>query len=297
MSNFKNCQQLLSLAATLVICCIATEATYAQQLTPLKPTKPQAKPPAGIPETPQWGDVWNNQGGQQKGGLDTDSFFNGQAQTPITATGVPKTPAEIEDYLRKMRRIIDSYDNTVAGLLMGGGGQITTDQSSISSAAGQTKSLVAQINATTPPRELTDTHAGLATTLNSVSSFLSRGGDASAMMQAFSLMGQVHSTLENYHSGVLRVMAANNISRTLDPFAGENQDLISKFAGGMQNFQNQKMGELMGGGGNGGAGGGNGGGDMGSMMGQLGGMLGGGGLGGLFGGGGGNGGSSGFSDY
>jgi hypothetical protein len=258
----------IRLSRIIALSCLLTSSSMAvgQQLTPLKPTKPQPAKPAATPATtPAPTSIWGDEDPWAKSSSPAPSIIKTPASpapawdeaTVSVQSAVPKTPEEISDYLRKMRKIIDRYDSTVANTLLGSGG-IRSDASSISSGVSETQRLVSDINLTIPPAELKLTHARLASTLNEVNNFISRGAaDPASLMAATSLCGKVHSTLEGYHSGVLQVMAKNNISAALDPFAGESQDMINKFAGGMEAFKNNKINELMGGGS-----GGNGGGAM-----------------------------------
>lgn len=266
--------QLSRIVALSCLLSIGGSCAVAQQLTPLKPpankaqpaaTKPQPATPAATPSTTAApASIWGDEDPWAKSSTPAHSIKTPAKPTPawdetVSVTSpVPKTPEEISDYLLKMRRIIDRYDSTVAGTLLGSGG-INSDASSINSGVSETQRLVMDINMTIPPAELKMTHGRLASTLNEVNTFLSRGAaDPASLMAATSLCGKVHSTLEGYHSGVLQVMAKNNISAALDPFAGESQDMISKFAGGLEAFKNNKINQLMGGGanGSGGAGGG-----------------------------------------
>ncbi len=157
----------------------------------------------------------------------------------------PRTPDEVTKYLIKMRKIIDQYDKVVVGILMGSSG-LNTDQNSIGQAKDQTMVLSGQINAIVPPAQVKTAHGQLANTLNAVAAFLTTGADGTpaSLLAAMSLSSQVHSTLESYHNGVLQVIASYNLSSSLDPFGGENQEAKSRFASGLNDFKTSKINSL-----------------------------------------------------
>lgn len=151
-------------------------------------------------------------GGPLKGGIEVN---------------VPKTPDEVASYLRKMRRIIQSYTTTAVATLMPNGGSPRLDMATMESGRSQTIDMIAQIRAIVPPADLKDKHNQLAATLAEVNDLMVNppvGGGMEALGTVGPLISKVFNTFESYHTGVTACIAYYGLSPSLDPFFGENEE-------------------------------------------------------------------------
>lgn len=203
-------------------------------------------------------------------------------------SGGPRTPAEIQTYLQKMRVLIDRYNSVVYSLVgNSAGGQ--QNPANMAAASAQTQALAAEIRALQPPDEIANDHMQLATTLGRVEEFLKTPPGPQALPMAFSLISNVQSTMSSYRAGTTAMVQRHRLNPAVcDPFGGETDAQKSQVSGLVDGMKNQMMNP---GGGAGGAAGG--------MMGAAGGMLSGGadalgGLGSMLGGMGGGTGSGGL---
>lgn len=239
---------------------------------------------------------------------------------------VPKTPDEVANYFKRMKKIINEYDQVAVSALLNSSGGLNTDPDSIEAARAQTLTLVSRINTTVPPAELKTTHETLAVAMAHVGDFMANGTQAGllALPRAFSLISELKGAMDSYHNGVLTCINNYHLELSNDPFSSEDAQTAERLNAGLGQFQQQKINDLQrssqpqqptygadmvfGGGGSsfgsndvgtpsasgpgslfGSSGGG---GDPSAALGALGGLLGGGGNGGLgsiLGGGGGNG--------
>lgn len=188
----------------------------------------------------------------------------------------PRSPEEITGYLQVMRRLIDRYNTVVSNLVLSSG-SISNDPEKFNQANLQTQKLAAQIRSVAPPREIAGPHKQLATTLSAVDGFLQAGGSgAGGITEAMGLANQTRTTMGSYHNAVISLIDSHGLSRSLDPFAAENENTKSQAASGLQALQGMMMG--------GGAGSGGSNSDGGSSFGGGGNSFGGSGAGSGFGG-------------
>lgn len=154
---------------------------------------------------------------------------------------VPKTPEDVAKYLEKMKSIMNQYEEVATTTLMGSSG-LRTDLASIETAKQHTFNLIKQINATVPPAELKDAHMQLAKTMGNVGEVLGGGIDSFAGLgKAFSLVSEIHSTMNRYHDGVSNCIAYYKLSPSLDPFGDSPNEAQKRFLDSAAQFTGQKL--------------------------------------------------------
>ncbi|HEY9869879.1 MAG TPA: hypothetical protein V6D08_11990 [Candidatus Obscuribacterales bacterium] len=156
---------------------------------------------------------------------------------------VPKTPADVTKYLKRMRKIIHDYERVAVDTLLGAG-KINIDAASIEASRAQSLDVIQRIRATTPPAQLTVAHNQLADTMAVVGDFLqnpggAQGGGLSALAQVQPLFARLHGSLDRYHTGVRNCIAYYGLSPDLDPFHGEDEDAKQRLSGAIDDMKGQ----------------------------------------------------------
>ncbi len=189
-------------------------------------------------------------------------------------SGGPKTPAEVQTYLQKMRGLIDRYNGVVYNLVANNaGGQ--PNPANMAAASLQTQELASEIRSLQPPDEIASAHLALATTLGRVDAFLKAPPGPASLPQAFSLITNVQSTMGNYRAGTNAMVQKHRLDPGVcDPFGGESEAQKNQASGLFESMKGQLMSSGSGAGAGGAAGGMMG--AAGGMMGAAGSMLGGG---------------------
>jgi hypothetical protein len=135
---------------------------------------------------------------------------------------VPKTPAEITDYLKKMNLIMKEYDQLSQQLMLV---LMTGNQSAqtATNARNQWIILAKKIETTIPPAELKSPHLQLASSLRRTSQFLQsiQGANASQKQQILSSLTPVVLDLSkatsSYSNGVNLVINQYGLDPSLNP--------------------------------------------------------------------------------
>lgn len=151
---------------------------------------------------------------------------------------VPRTPADVTKYLKRMRKIIHDYERVAVDTLLGAG-KIKIDAASIEASRAQSLDVIQQIRSTTPPAQLTVAHNQLADTMAVVGDFLNNpgGGGLSALAQVQPLFARLHGSLDRYHTGVRNCIAYYGLSPHLDPFHGEDEDAKQRLSGAIDDMK------------------------------------------------------------
>jgi len=144
-----------------------------------------------------------------------------------------------ERYLQKMNAIVQDYDQTVSGTLIGPQG-INLDEKTMRAAARRTLKLAKQLKGVHPPQEIAVQHKELASSLPTLHDFfeLSRPG-ADSLNKGLALADQVRRTLDVYHQGVQAMIANHGLDVSLDPVAAEQQAMTQRTIEGVQQWTNQ----------------------------------------------------------
>lgn len=156
---------------------------------------------------------------------------------------VPKTPADVTKYLKRMRKIIHDYERVAVDTLLGAG-KLNIDAASIEVSRAQSLDVIQRIRSTTPPAQLTVAHNQLADTMAVVGDFLqnpggAQGGGLSALAQIQPLFARLHGSLDRYHTGVRNCIAYYGLSQDLDPFHGEDEDAKQRLSGAIDDMKGQ----------------------------------------------------------
>lgn len=149
---------------------------------------------------------------------------------------VPRTPEDVARYLKLMKFVITDYETVAVQTLMPAGvAGPKVDSQRVHAARDQSLEVIRRIRSITPPRELTDAHNALATTMSEIGSFMENPHGAGTGLEALArvgpLTGRLHQTISRYHGGVKNCIAYYQLDPSLDPFSNESQETKEQLSG------------------------------------------------------------------
>ncbi len=158
------------------------------------------------------------------------------------SVNVPRTPEAVAQYLLKMRGIIQQYESVAISTLLGTGGQLQINEQSTAQVRSNTIDLINRIQSIIPPAELKNEHLALAATMANIGNVLNAGPGSIEPASAFALLGNLHQTLEHYHTGVLTCIAYYGLSLQYDPFGAEDPHAKELLQNALSSFTNRMGG-------------------------------------------------------
>lgn len=155
-------------------------------------------------------------------------FKLGQPLTGGVSMDVPRTPDAVAKYLARMRHIIQTYPRLalVAFQSQGGTTEVTTNM----------VQMIREIRAIVPPAEMKREHNDLAANFYYFEQLAENPGNlAGSGMEGFGriypMLGRLSTSLNSYHNGVRRVIAAYKLDPRLDPFGEEDHATNQRLSG------------------------------------------------------------------